>query len=132
MRKTYFEQLYRKGWLKSKESFWSEADRFTAGQRLCFSYERSHNLSVGVVDPTRLYVNGGKQYDAMIQNSVAREDFLRAFAVVPFSLRGVVEKLVLNNIAPTVTERKETAQMKKELCLALDCLISHYMREKIK
>ncbi len=128
MIKTNFERLYHKGWLKSKTSMWRETDRFTAGQKLYFSYEKSQDYSVGVIDPTRLYVNSFSIEKGLGNFSQEKEKFIKAYGAVPIGLRKIIENLILKNIAPALNDKKEVAQYKEKLCLALDCLVCHYVR----
>lgn len=132
MVKTCLERLYNKGWLKSKTSVWSEADRLCAGQKFFVSYEKSHEISRGVIDPTKVFVDSSMGYDDMLYFSKAKEEFMAAFSAIPLNLRGMIEELILKDKMKQLLTKKEAMEFKKELCLALDCLICHYLKEKRK
>lgn len=132
MIKTNFEKVYRKGWLKSRDSIWHESDRFTAGQKLYFSYEKSHDFSVGTIDPMKLYVDYQRRHDMLSGNIAAREEFLQAYKAIPIVSRPIIDHLILKDMLPPAMEKREISKLKKALCFALDCLICHYLGKNEK
>ena len=135
MYKNVIEKYAKKGWLKYGMKTFSSMDRVWAAQRLYRDYAGSRRLSVGVVNPFEVKVDGGQKNFAFEGSLKAKDDFLKAFSVLSPLWKKMIECVILEDKELDILEigyEKNIKKAKKELSAALDCLILHYMAQKQK
>ncbi|MBR2299353.1 MAG: hypothetical protein IJ870_02105 [Alphaproteobacteria bacterium] len=125
MAKTVFEKYYGKGWLKFGRKFYTAEDRLWAGRFFYADYEKSRNMSEGVRDISKPFVDGGMKTGSVESKLTAKDRFRKACLSMDLKEREMVIKIVIENkeIGSCYANLKE---MKKRLCSALDCLAFYY------
>jgi len=124
------EKYAKKGWLKHGMKAFSSDDRLWAAKRLRRDYLNSRGKSVGVINPLDPKVDGGRTDFGLMGNLEAKEAYIKAFGALPLCWRKMIEKVVLRDETLEILKLgyiKNLKEAKKQLSMALDCLILHYL-----
>jgi len=125
------ETYYKKGWLKCGAHTFSATDRFIAAQKIQQLYSSLEDISTGVVDLRKPRVDGGKIFDPADRYFYTRKAFLSLWKKLSQKHRLLLETVVLNNQKPFLekSDAQHLRQLKKDLNVALDCLIFAYLEQ---
>ena len=126
------ERLARDGYLDFGNPRYSSMERVSAGNKLGSDYRKSHIEGSGVVDPTKVRVDGGGNSNTPDGVLFAQDRFNKAIRVLPYEFLEVVHRVCCEDLDLYVAEKSERAKTHAKhrqamvLCLGLDRLVEHY------
>ncbi len=129
MQRFVLEKYAKKGWLKYGMKNFGTMERLWAARRIYADYIRCKERSVGVVDPLKPKVDGGKFDYGLKGNLDAKDAFLKAYGSLSAPSQRIIDTFVFGDEVSykKTLDKKMLNLLKRQLCAALDCLILHYL-----